>query len=163
MMDLRPLAASSIDRELCKMRKCQLGSAEKWKDGAIHGKGKYTWPSGGIYDGEWIDGKVHGKGIYTLLNGEKYDGEWKEGKKHGYGIEYLNEKIIKEGIWENGEYSHEKVEDEDQCIICKTYKKCYAFIPCGHLCMCEKCHEKYQDDKCIICRKEYSISYKIFN
>ena len=162
-MDLRPLAASSIDRELCKMRKCQLGSAEKWKDGAIHGKGKYTWPSGGIYDGEWKEGSRHGKGIFSWPDGEKYDGEWKEGKKHGYGIEYLNEKIIKQGIWEKGVYSHERIEEEDQCIICFTYKKCYAFIPCGHLCMCEKCHEKYQDDKCIICRKEYSISYKIFD
>ena len=136
----------------------------EWKEGSRDGSGKSYRGDGSLYyDGEWKDGRPHGKGKYTWLNGEKYDGEWKEGKKHGYGIEYQNESIIKKGIWVDGIYSHERIEEEDQCIICFTYKKCYAFIPCGHLCMCEKCHEKYQDDKCIICRKEYSISYKIFD
>jgi len=86
-----------------------------------------------------------------------------EGDRHGYGVLYQDGSIVQDGIWEKDKFSHEKIVEEEQCIICYTKKKCYAFIPCGHLCMCEDCHEKYQDDKCIICRREFSISYKIFN
>ena len=144
----------------------------EWLDGKIHGKGKsyfkpvYSGRLGQLqYDGEYKFGKYHGKGIYTWkpLNCWKYEGEWVEGDRHGYGVLYQDGSIVQDGIWEKDKFSHEKIEEEVQCIICYTKKKCYAFIPCGHLCMCEDCHEKYQDDKCIICRREFSISYKIFN
>ena len=134
----------------------------EWYQGKKNGKGIYLWISGDKYDGEWKMGRKQGKGVYYFSNGDKYDGEWDKGKKNGYGIEYTNGKI-KKGIWENDKYLREKVEEEDQCLICYTNKKCYAFIPCGHLCMCEECHLKYQDDKCILCRKEFSISYKIYD
>ncbi len=70
-------------------------------NGKRDGKGKFTWPSGEIYDGDWVDdyGCSHhwwrldkhervypcGKGIATMkyANGEIYEGEWKNGEKHG--------------------------------------------------------------------------------
>lgn len=56
-----------------------------YSQGKRHGKGIYTWASGGKYDGEYKDGKMHGKGIYTWANGSKYDGEQKDNKRHGLG------------------------------------------------------------------------------
>ena len=52
----------------------------KYKDGKKHGKGRYTWSDGGIYEGNWKEGKQHGQGTYTTPAGRKYVGEWKEGK-----------------------------------------------------------------------------------
>jgi len=61
------------------------------------------------------------------------------------------------------ETKNKKLKDEDNlCLICITNEKNMAFIPCGHLCICEECSKKYKEDKCIICRKEFSISYKIY-
>ena len=51
----------------------------------MNGKGKYTTPSGGVYEGEWKDGKMHGNGKYTYENGDTYEGEWREGEKNGRG------------------------------------------------------------------------------
>ena len=52
----------------------------EYKDGKKHGKGRYTWSDGGIYEGNWKDGKEHGHGTYTTPAGRKYVGEWREGK-----------------------------------------------------------------------------------
>ena len=42
-----------------------------------HGKGTYTWASGGKYVGQYKDNKRHGLGKYTLADGTvHHDGEW---------------------------------------------------------------------------------------
>ena len=58
----------------------------EFKDGKIHGNGKFTWKSGAVYDGnkiqilsvsfnwkiiwgEWNNGVKHGKGKYRFSNG----------------------------------------------------------------------------------------------
>ena len=32
--------------------------------------------SGDQYDGQWLNGKMHGRGKFTWSNGEVFDGEW---------------------------------------------------------------------------------------
>jgi len=76
---------------------------------------------------------------------------------------FREKELIKKGVWEYGSYLYEELNDEDACIICYNFKKEYAFIPCGHLCMCKYCVDKYDDDKCIICKKEFAVPHKIFN
>lgn len=41
-----------------------------------HGKGKYVYTDGNIYEGDWVDGKRHGKGKYTFVDGNVYEGDW---------------------------------------------------------------------------------------
>lgn len=45
-----------------------------------------------------------------------------------------------------------------KCIICFENDVSYAFVPCGHLCLCEKCNNL---DTCPICR-DISKTMKIF-
>lgn len=129
-----------------------------------NGQGKEYYNDGDImYEGSFKDNKSEGHGIYYNKNGDIYEGEWVNDKPNGEGIlKNKYGKIIKVGIWKDGNYI-EPVIESNLCLICYTEEKTHAFIPCGHLCMCEECNKKYNDDKCIICRQEYSIPYKIYN
>jgi len=69
------------------------------------GRGKYTYPHGGKYEGEWKNGEFHGQGTYTYPDGSKEVGEWKSGQpwnvkgydKNGNITEkYVNGKWIKQ-------------------------------------------------------------------
>ena len=40
----------------------------------MHGKGKYTWPDGRIYDGEYVNDKKEGEGVYSWSDGRQYSG-----------------------------------------------------------------------------------------
>lgn len=74
-----------------------------WKDGRMHGKGKYTRADGGFYDGTWLDGLCHGVGKEVVLaTGEMYDGQWHKGQRHGEGTVTRNGKRRK-GVWEMGQ------------------------------------------------------------
>ena len=53
----------------------------KWKEDQIHGKGTFSYASGGVYDGEYKEGQKHGKGTYTWKDGTKFVGEWFRGKR----------------------------------------------------------------------------------
>merc|ERR1719321_1259402 len=41
-----------------------------------------------------------------------------------------------------------------QCVICLTYEKTHAFMPCGHLCVCEECGMRAFEERhaCPVCR-----------
>ncbi|CAJ1079928.1 alsin-like isoform X2 [Xyrichtys novacula] len=62
-----------------------------WKDGKIHGFGKYKYASGEVYEGCFCEGKRHG---YGMLSSGKLDkkssgvfiGQWVHNKKTGYGV-----------------------------------------------------------------------------
>ena len=56
-----------------------------------HGKGKYTWNDGSMYNGYWYENKINGTGIYTWPDGRRYEGEWKEHQRHGQGTYYYAE------------------------------------------------------------------------
>ena len=50
-----------------------------------------------------------------------------------------------------------KLDDEDQCkecVVCKELRKEYAFLPCGHMCVCKGCAASIQgqDRTCPLCQ-----------
>ena len=49
----------------------------------------------------------------------------------------------------------------NHCIVCMYRSRDYAFIPCGHLCLCWKCKDNL-DQKCLVCKKKYDSVIKIF-
>lgn len=71
--------------------------------GLPDGPGKYTWPSGDVYEGGWSDGKRHGMGTYTYSNGDIYEGEWWKGKKYSKGKLIKPDGRVIEQQWKNGE------------------------------------------------------------
>ena len=128
----------------------------EWNKGRRNGYGKLYKDNNLIYDGQWTNDMRNGKGKSYDKNHITYDGDWDMNEKHGYGTEYDTNNIVKEGIWKSNLYQGQA------CIICFAEVRCMAFVPCGHLCICEKCADKYNDDKCILCRKEFSIPHKIY-
>jgi len=48
--------------------------------GQRHGKGRYVFRKGDLYEGEWKNNKMHGSGKFKCLNGVKYKGTFAEGK-----------------------------------------------------------------------------------
>ena len=50
------------------------------------------------------------------------------------------------------------------CIICLQSQRDYAFVPCGHLCICKDCAISVAnlDDRCPICRSNATHVMRIF-
>lgn len=57
----------------------------------MEGKGKFTYSSGGIYEGDIKEGKRSGKGIYKFTNGNRYEGQWADNNQEGEGKFYYQE------------------------------------------------------------------------
>ena len=57
----------------------------EWHKGKQHGKGKYTWGCGSVYDGDWKEGLKHGKGKFMMSSGNVYEGDFVEGRWEGWG------------------------------------------------------------------------------
>ncbi|KAL4475150.1 hypothetical protein ABPG74_001846 [Tetrahymena malaccensis] len=58
-------------------------------NGMRHGRGKFYYQDGGLFDGEWRENKMHGKGILSYASGKPaYDGDWVDDKFEGFGILY---------------------------------------------------------------------------
>ncbi|XP_058750374.1 uncharacterized protein LOC131623375 [Vicia villosa] len=93
----------------------------EFKSKLFHGKGKYTWSNGTIYEGDWVDGKRTGKGRiiwpcgkkykgelsknYSLMGGKNrniYIGNWKNNKRDGRGIIKWASGDVLDGCWSNG-------------------------------------------------------------
>jgi hypothetical protein len=74
----------------------------EWKDNNMHGQGKLTYASGDVYEGEFKDDKNHGKGKYTFADGDVYEGEYKDGKKHGKGKFTYASGDVYEGEYKDG-------------------------------------------------------------
>ena len=54
--------------------------------------------------------------------------------------------------------------EEDHCVICLTHQKTIAFVPCGHLCVCDQCAQsgKLLRDRCPVCRQQANTLLRIF-
>lgn len=47
-----------------------------------HGRGRYVFRNGSIYDGEWKNGAMHGKGCFSeSTTGDRYNGTWAQGRR----------------------------------------------------------------------------------
>ncbi|KAM8856113.1 alsin-like isoform 2-T3 [Spinachia spinachia] len=62
-----------------------------WRDGKIHGFGKYKYASGEVYEGCFCDGQRHGYGMLSSGRMAKrsssvFIGHWVHDKKTGYGV-----------------------------------------------------------------------------
>lgn len=53
---------------------------------------------------------------------------------------------------------------KESCVICLQSKREYAFVPCGHFCICGDCSVGVAniDGRCPICRREATHLMKIF-
>lgn len=57
----------------------------------------------------------------------------------------------------------DKDEGTRECVICLDAKITMAFMPCGHMCVCKECAEKYiHAAPCPICRKPVGSYVEIF-
>lgn len=41
----------------------------------LHGKGKFTWDNGVVYEGEFTYNKIQGHGVYRWTDGSIYTGQ----------------------------------------------------------------------------------------
>lgn len=63
----------------------------QWKEGKIHGFGKYKYGSGEVYEGCFCEGQRHGYGMLSAgklarTSSSIFIGQWVHGKKTGYGV-----------------------------------------------------------------------------
>lgn len=58
----------------------------EYKDDMKHGKGEFTWASGGNYKGDYIDDVKEGFGEMTWADGSVYSGTWQGGVQNGIGL-----------------------------------------------------------------------------
>ena len=49
----------------------------------MHGKGKFKWPDGRVYEGSYVEDKKEGYGLVSWPDGRVYEGMWKDGRQHG--------------------------------------------------------------------------------
>ena len=75
--------------------------------GVREGKGKMTYASGDVYEGEFKNGYPDGKGVYRYSTGDKYEGEFKEGKMNGEGTVTFKSGTKQVGIYEEGDLVEE--------------------------------------------------------
>eukprot|EP01084_Bolivina_argentea_P069171 125914_1 len=52
--------------------------------------------------------------------------------------------------------SEESKDEENECVVCMNGIKCYVAVPCGHLCLCEKCKDVIEE-KCPICQAKCTV------
>ncbi|KPI86718.1 hypothetical protein ABL78_4188 [Leptomonas seymouri] len=41
--------------------------------------------------------------------------------------------------------------EKELCVVCMDHPRCYAFLPCGHICCCHECTKSL--DRCPLCRE----------
>ena len=61
----------------------------EWKNGRMHGKGKYLFRDGKTYEGYFAKGKLDGDGTAYYPGGQKYVGEWKNSRYEGTGETFM--------------------------------------------------------------------------
>lgn len=67
----------------------------------MHGRGKFLWSDGRIYEGQYKNNKKEGFGIFNWPSGARFEGTWVNGKQHGKGKLIING-VERKGKWENG-------------------------------------------------------------
>ena len=58
---------------------------------------------------------------------------------------------------------NQRAEPENyECVVCLDASRTIVFVPCGHMCICEKCSESHVFENCPVCRKESFFRMKVF-
>jgi hypothetical protein len=120
----------------------------------FHGKGKFTYPNGVVYDGDFCDHKFHGKGKFTYVKGGVYEGDFvhDEFQENENFIIYSESVItIKE---ENPlvKYVPLKKSCQYECIVCMDAPRSVLLLPCKHLALCNECWQCKEMKQCPCCR-----------
>ena len=55
----------------------------------------------------------------------------------------------------------DSVKNVNKCVICLDKSVSIALQPCGHLCICQNCVKKMQNE-CPICRSAFQSTLRIF-
>ena len=67
--------------------------------GEPHGKGRRTFTSGHVYDGQWQDGRCHGFGRFIYPDGQVFEGQWEGGRRNGEGTLSMPDGETISGTW----------------------------------------------------------------
>ncbi len=51
---------------------------------------------------------------------------------------------------------------EGSCVICKSQNSTCVVIPCGHQCMCTKCSEDFENQRCPICQTQIKSLNRVY-
>jgi len=51
---------------------------------------------------------------------------------------------------------------DNACTICMNGQSCFACVPCGHCCLCQKCAGSLVLDQCPICREGIESLFRIY-
>ncbi|XP_065875506.1 phosphatidylinositol 4-phosphate 5-kinase 1-like [Euphorbia lathyris] len=70
-----------------------------WERGRACGKGKFSWPSGATYEGHYKDGRMNGYGTLIGVDADLYKGHWLSDKKHGFGEKFYANGDVYKGSW----------------------------------------------------------------
>ena len=71
-----------------------------WKDGELHGRGRFIYEGGSYYIGEFKEGRKNGEGTYYSPNGDiRYEGGWKGNNLYRQGTYYDRNGDKYTGIW----------------------------------------------------------------
>lgn len=73
-----------------------------WEEGKMTGQGHVIWLSGAKYEGDFSGGYLHGFGSFTGTDGSEYKGSWRMNIQHGLGTKKYSNSDIYEGCWKEG-------------------------------------------------------------
>lgn len=73
-----------------------------WVEGKMTGKGKILWPSQATYEGDFSGGYLHGFGTLSGSDGSVYRGSWKMNSQHGIGRKQYSNADVYDGCWREG-------------------------------------------------------------
>ena len=97
-----------------------------FKKGNVDGNGTVYYPDGDRLEGEFDDTEtyqMYGKGILYRADGTRYEGGFNYGDKYGFGVEYDKDgNILYEGDFEHGMRRPQKIFEFENCILCGVNK-----------------------------------------
>eukprot|EP01016_Furgasonia_blochmanni_P055592 TRINITY_DN9333_c0_g1_i9.p1 TRINITY_DN9333_c0_g1~~TRINITY_DN9333_c0_g1_i9.p1 ORF type:complete len:331 (+),score=41.13 TRINITY_DN9333_c0_g1_i9:65-1057(+) len=74
----------------------------EWSYGKRSGYGREEWVDVGVYEGYFLNGRKNGEGTLTLTNGITYEGEFKNDDFHGQGKMTWEDGTVYRGSWVAG-------------------------------------------------------------
>lgn len=70
--------------------------------GEKHGYGTFTWADGNVYEGQFTNDEMTGKGTLSFVNGDVYEGDFVSGIFSGHGIFTESTGTVYDGEFTNG-------------------------------------------------------------